>query len=368
MPVGRGRCSRGTSHIRGGGHLSPPPRRLSPEPRLDRRPARRCARHRRVPDTCARWPPGPLHGLRLRDACLQLVQKSPLSQVSGAQPGPMGRGSLATYPTVHYFHLVFTLPSELHSLAYNNRAAIFALLFRSAADTLLSLASDPSWLGKDAQLGITAVLHTWTRELCFHPHVHCIVTGGGLAHDKSQWVPAPRDFLLPVHVVGALFRGKFMAGLQELLDQGELHDDVPCRAARRRRQRLHKTSWVVYAKRPFGGPEQVFRYLGRYTHRVAISNARIVTLDDQTVVFAPAAATPPRCRRPNSSADFSSTSCPAASSRFATSASCPRATSTPAWNRRAPCCPPPILVPWPGPPLAPMMAPMTAAIFHPPTG
>ncbi len=186
---------------------------------------------------------------------------------------------------VHYFHLVFTLPSELHRLAYNNRAAIFALLFRSAADTLLTLAADPKWLGKDARLGITAVLHTWTRELLFHPHVHCIVTGGGLARDKRQWVAAPHDFLLPVHVVGALFRGKFMAGLQELLDKGKLHDDAPDRAARRRRQRLYKTSWVVYAKRPFCGPEQVFRYLGRYTHRVAISNARLVGVDDHTVVF-----------------------------------------------------------------------------------
>ena len=186
---------------------------------------------------------------------------------------------------VHYFHLVFTIPSELHSLARNNRAKIFALLFRSAADTLQTLAADPKWLGKDAQLGITAVLHTWTRDLLFHPHIHCIVTGGGLARDQSQWVPAPRDFLFPVLVVGALFRGKFMAGLQELLDKGELHDDVPDRAARRRRQRLYKTSWVVYAKRPFGGPEQVFRYLGRYTHRVAISNARLVSVDDQAVVF-----------------------------------------------------------------------------------
>jgi hypothetical protein len=186
---------------------------------------------------------------------------------------------------VHYFHLVFTLPSELHSLANNNRAALFALLFRSAADTLLTLAADPKWLGKEAQLAITAVLHTWTRELCFHPHVHCIVTGGGLARDKSQWVPAPRDFLFPVHVVGALFRGKFMAGLEVLLRQGKLHDDLPGRAARRRRQRLYKTSWVVYAKRPFGGPEQVFRYLGRYTHRVAISNSRLVSMDDHALVF-----------------------------------------------------------------------------------
>jgi hypothetical protein len=172
----------------------------------------------------------------------------------------------------------------LHSLAYNNRIAIFALLVRSAADTLLALAADPKWLGKDAQLDITTVLHTWTRDLRFHPHVHCIVTGGGLARDKSQWVPALRDFLFPVHVVGALFRGKFMAGLQELLAEGELHDVATDRASRRR-QHLYKTSWVVYAKRPFGGPEQVFRYLGRYTHRVAISNARLVSMDDNVIVI-----------------------------------------------------------------------------------
>jgi hypothetical protein len=186
---------------------------------------------------------------------------------------------------VHYFHIVFTIPSELHGLARNNRAAIFALLFRSAADALLTLAADPKWLGQNAQLGITAVLHTWTRDLRFHPHVHCIVTGGGLARDQSDWIPAPRDFLFPVHVVGALFRGKFMAGLQELLEKRELHDDATDRASRRRRQRLYKTAWVVYAKRPFGGPEQVYRYLGRYTHRVAISNARLMSMDDQAVVF-----------------------------------------------------------------------------------
>jgi len=186
---------------------------------------------------------------------------------------------------VHGFHLVFTLPSELHSLAYRNPRELFALLFRSAADALLTLAADPSWLGRAATPGSTAVLHTWTRDLRFHPHVHCIVTGGGLASDQDQWVSASPDFLFPVHVIGKLFRGKFMAGLHELLTDGKLHDDATCRAARRRRQRLYQTSWVVYAKRPFGGPENVFRYLGRYTHRVAISNARLVSMDDQAVVF-----------------------------------------------------------------------------------
>jgi len=186
---------------------------------------------------------------------------------------------------VYYFHLVFTLPSELHGLAYSNPGEIFALLFRSAADALLTLAADPKWLGATAKPGITAVLHTWTRDLRFHPHVHCIVTAGGLSHDQSQWVEAPRDFLFPVHVISSLFRGKFMAGLQELFAKGKLHDDTSDRAARRRRQRLYQTTWVVYAKRSFGGPQQVFRYLGRYTHRVAISNARLVSADDRAVVF-----------------------------------------------------------------------------------
>jgi hypothetical protein len=186
---------------------------------------------------------------------------------------------------VHYFHLVFTLPSDLHGLAYSNPSEIFALLFKSAAETLLTLAADPKWLGQKAQPGITAVLHTWTRDLRLHPHVHCIVTGGGLADDLSQWVTASRDFLFPVHVMGKLFRGKFMAGLEQLLADGKLRDDATDRAARRRRQRLYQTSWVVYAKRPFGGPEQVFRYLGQYTHRVAISNRRLVSMDDQAVVF-----------------------------------------------------------------------------------
>jgi hypothetical protein len=186
---------------------------------------------------------------------------------------------------VHYFHIVFTLPSELRGLAFNNRAAIFDLLFKSATAATLALAADPKLLGQDAQPGITAVLHTWTRELRFHPHLHCIVTSGGLVRDQSHWVAAPRDFLFPVHVLGALFRGKFMAGLQQLLRDGELHDESDDRAACRRRQRLYKTSWVVYAKRPFGGPQQVYQYLGRYTHRVAISNGRLITMDDHAVVF-----------------------------------------------------------------------------------
>lgn len=185
----------------------------------------------------------------------------------------------------HYFHVVFTVPSELHGLVRLNRALLYALLLKSAAAALDTLARDPKWLTQAAQLAITAVLHTWTRALMFHPHVHCIVSGGGLSVDGQRWIPAPPDFLFPVHVLGKLFRGKFLAGLATLRARGQLRDDTNDRAARRRRQRLYDQSWIVYAKRPFGGPQHVFRYLGNYTHRVAISNSRLVRLDADTVVF-----------------------------------------------------------------------------------
>jgi hypothetical protein len=187
----------------------------------------------------------------------------------------------------HYFHVVFTLPAELHSVARHNRALLFDVLLRSAAATLLELGRDPKWLGQAAELAVTAVLHTWSRELRFHPHVHCIVSGGGLATDHTRWVPAARDFLFPVHVLGALFRGKVLAALEQAHRDRRLL--LPAaergRGFRRRLRRLYAKSWVVYAKRPFGGPEQVIRYLGRYTHRVAISNTRLVAVDDSGVTF-----------------------------------------------------------------------------------
>lgn len=187
----------------------------------------------------------------------------------------------------HYFHVVFTLPAELHSLARQNRALIFGLVLQCAADALLTLGRDPKWLGGAAQLGVTTVLHTWTRDLRFHPHAHCIVTGGGLALDQSRWLSAPHDFLFPVHVLGALFRGKFLAALERARLEARLvlPDDEQRRGFRRRFDRLHRKSWVVYAKRPFGGPAQVHRYLGRYTHRVAISNARLLAADAKCVTF-----------------------------------------------------------------------------------
>ena len=187
----------------------------------------------------------------------------------------------------HYFHVVFTLPAELHGLARANRALFFDVLLRSAAATLLELGRDPRWLGQAAELAVTTVLHTWTRQLRFHPHAHCIVSGGGLSADGERWIPAPSEFLFPVHVLGALFRGKVLAALEQARREGRLTwpDSERERRRTRRLRRLYRKSWVVYAKRPFGGPEQVIRYLGRYTHRVAISNARLVATDGAQVTF-----------------------------------------------------------------------------------
>lgn len=190
---------------------------------------------------------------------------------------------------VHAFHVVFTLPSGLRPLVLENRRMLFNLLFAAAADTLKELGRDPKYIGAD--LGITAVLHTWTRELHFHPHVHAIVTGGGLALDRSRWVPTKPEFLFPVRVLGALFRGKFLARLEELYDRGALRlignaaRFADRKAFARLRDRLYKTRWVVYAKPPFGGPDEFFRYVGRYTHRVGLSNARIRALDHERVTF-----------------------------------------------------------------------------------
>jgi hypothetical protein len=189
----------------------------------------------------------------------------------------------------HSFHVVFTLPSQLHGLVMANREAMFDMLFACAAETLLELGRDPKRLG--AELGITSVLHTWTRELLFHPHVHCIVTGGGLSLDGERWVSTRPDFLFPVRVMGALFRGKFLARLRRAYERGELSLRGPAAQLvdRDRFARLcdkvYKKRWVVYSKPPFGGPEQVFRYLGRYTHRVGISNQRLVSLDERGVTF-----------------------------------------------------------------------------------
>lgn len=189
----------------------------------------------------------------------------------------------------HYFHLVFTLPAELRSLALCNRKAVFDILFASAAETVLELGRDPRHLG--GLLGVTAVLHTWTRQLDFHPHLHCVVTGGGLDVDGGRWATAKPDFLFPVRVLSRLFRGKFLAALERAYAKGTLEFAGGCAdlgvpdCFAHLKDALYRKEWVVYAKPPFGGPGAVFEYLGRYTHRVAISNQRLISIDDRSVTF-----------------------------------------------------------------------------------
>ena len=189
---------------------------------------------------------------------------------------------------IPYYHCVFTLPAELNSLVLANPRRVYPLLFECAAQSLLQFGRHRL----QGDLGITAVLHTWGQKLDFHPHLHCIVTGGALSPDGKQWrSPKQRKFLFPVRALGALFRGKFLAGLRQMLEAGELNlpDSELQSPAQRARwwSLLYAKRWVLYAKRPFGGPQQVLRYLANYTHRVALSNRRIVAVDElrQSVSF-----------------------------------------------------------------------------------
>ncbi|MBI3146239.1 MAG: IS91 family transposase [Pseudogulbenkiania sp.] len=202
-------------------------------------------------------------------------------------------GRMARLLPTDYFHVVFTVPDDLLApLAMRNRALFFDVLFAAGSKTLLALGNDGKRLG--ALVGLTAVLHTWTRDLRFHPHLHCIVTGGGLSAD-GRWRATKRDYLFPVSVLSALFRGKVLAALDEayragVLDLrgvagfggGELADDA---AWRRLKRKLYRTKWVSYAKPPFAGPESVYQYLGRYTHRVGLSNHRLLSATEELVTF-----------------------------------------------------------------------------------
>jgi hypothetical protein len=188
-----------------------------------------------------------------------------------------------------YFHVVFTLPGALGPMARSNPRTVYGLLMRAAAKTLLEVAANPKHLG--AEVGVLAVLHTWGQSLALHPHVHCVVTGGGLAPDGGRWVAGRHDFFLPVRVLSRVFRGKFLAGLRAAFRRGRLR--FPGRlAALARSDRFNtllsevvRTEWVVYAKLPWGGPATVLKYLARYTHRAAISNRRLVDLADGRVSF-----------------------------------------------------------------------------------
>ena len=188
-----------------------------------------------------------------------------------------------------YVHVVFTLPRHLAPLTLQNKKVVYDLLFRTSAETLLEVARDPQHLG--AEIGFFSVLHTWSQKLELHPHVHCVVPAGGLSADRTRWIKPRYAFFLPVQVLSRIFRGKFVAALQCAFADGQLsfHGDLR-RLAQPKTfaawlRPLFRKDWVVYAKPPFGGPEYVLGYLGRYTHRVAISNHRLLSFADQKVTF-----------------------------------------------------------------------------------
>ena len=188
-----------------------------------------------------------------------------------------------------YFHVVFTVPDAIASLALLNKAVVYGILFRAAAETLRTIAADPTHLG--AEIGFFAVLHTWGQQLQHHPHVHCVVTGGGLSRDGSRWVACRPGFFLPVRVLSRLFRRLFLRDLQHAFEAGRLRCIGSLEqlgdphAFRQHVVSARAIEWVVYAKRPFAGPRQVLAYLGHYTHRVAIANQRLIDLTDGHVRF-----------------------------------------------------------------------------------
>ena len=188
-----------------------------------------------------------------------------------------------------YAHVVFTLPQQLAPLALQNKKIIYDLLLRASAETLLEVARNPRRLG--AEIGFFSVLHTWNQKLQIHPHVHCVVPAGGLSLDHTRWIPSPPRFFLPRPVLRRVFRGKFVAGLKSAFQHQQLHfcGDLALLAQPKTfaswLRPLFRKNWVVYCKPPFGGPEYVLQYLGRYTHRVAISNYRLISLADGQVTF-----------------------------------------------------------------------------------
>jgi hypothetical protein len=190
---------------------------------------------------------------------------------------------------VGYYHLVFSVPHALVPLIWQNKRILFSLLFDASAATLLEVAADPKHLGAD--IGFLSILHTWGQTLQRHPHIHCVVPGGGLSPDRTRWISSRTHFFLPVRVLSRVFRGKFVAGLRQAFQRNKLVFHGPCLALADARtfaaflRTLFRQDWVVYAKPPFGGPEHVLHYLARYTHRVAISNHRLLSVDEHKVSF-----------------------------------------------------------------------------------
>jgi hypothetical protein len=184
---------------------------------------------------------------------------------------------------VEYFHVVFTLPDTFNALALGNKRTVYGVLFNAVSQTLSEVAANPKHLG--AKIGFIGILHTWGQNLSLHPHIHCVVPGGGVSPDGSRWIACKPGFFLPVRVLSKVFRGKFIDLLKQARADGKLLGAENDGDFTRLLNTSVKHDWVVYAKPPFGGPEQVLKYLSRYTHRIAISNRRLVSIDDQTVTF-----------------------------------------------------------------------------------
>ena len=196
--------------------------------------------------------------------------------------------SKALLPT-HYFHIVFTIPEQLNSLTLFNQKEMYSILFTAVSETLLELAKDTKYL--NANIGFTTILHTWGQNLMYHPHIHCIVPGGGLSLDNSNWIKSKKKFFIPVKVLSRKFRGKYLFYLNELYKKNKLKFPKKINELQVKdifnvfKDNLYKKEWIVYSKPPFSSAEYVLQYLGRYTHRVAISNNRIIKVDKEKVVF-----------------------------------------------------------------------------------
>jgi Putative transposase. len=196
--------------------------------------------------------------------------------------------SKALLPT-HYFHIVFTIPEQLNSLTLFNQKEMYSILFTAVSETLLELAKDKKYL--NANIGFTTILHTWGQNLMYHPHIHCIAPGGGLSRDNSNWIKSKKKFFIPVKVLSRKFRGKYLFYLNELYKKNKLKFTTKINELQVKdifnvfKDILYKKEWVVYSKPPFSSAEYVLQYLGRYTHRVAISNNRIIKVDKEKVVF-----------------------------------------------------------------------------------
>jgi hypothetical protein len=220
---------------------------------------------------------------------LQLLRESALSQCQSLKRAAWIHDRQADILDVEYFHVVFTVPHDVAALAAQNTTPVYNILFRATAETLRTTAADPTHLG--AEIGFFAVLHTWGQALTSHPHLHCVVPGGGLSPDGTRWIACRPGFFLPVRVLSRLFRRLFLQHLQAAYDTDTLRFDGSLAPLRdrptwtRALAGLRQTEWVVYAKRPFGGPQQVLDYVGRYTHRVAIANDRLLDIDGGHVRF-----------------------------------------------------------------------------------